>query len=328
MAETDSPLKELVRDFAPDFAAWLLGVDPAAIAAVHAENVEFSACKVWSDTIFHVTLRSGQTTMLHIEFQGLRSERPMPMRMLDYIGRLVQQGWRSLCSAVIYVGDGAGVHDTGQYQVGCPDGSLTLTWHYRVIRLWQMAAEELLALQRPALLPLLGQTRISQPEQVLPAAVTAIGQVADYGQRVRLFDAFASLMRDEEVLTMAERLIEAMDEGLLMDTPFLRRSREKGLAQGRAEGRAEGRTEGRAEGRTEGRAEGRTEGRAEGRIEELQKIILDVLATRLKLTVPQYRRIEGRVEALADETRLRSLLRTAILAGDVTEFETALAANE
>ena len=307
MAETDSPLKDLVRDFAPDFAAWLLGVDPAAIAAVHAENIELSAGKVWSDTIFHVTLRGGQTTILHIEFQGLRSERPMPVRMLDYISRLAQQGWRSLCSAVIYVGDGAGVHDTGQYQVRCPDGDLTLAWHYRVIRLWQMAAEELLALQRPALLPLLGQTRIGRPEQVLPAAVTAIGQVADYGQRVRLFDAFASLMRDEEVLTMAERLIEAMDEGLLMDTPFLRRSREKGLAQGRAEGRAEG--------------------RIEGRIEELRKIILDVLATRLQLTVPQYRRIEGRVEALADETRLRSLLRTAILAGDVAEFEAALAAS-
>jgi len=188
--------------------------------------------------------------------------------------------------------------------VGCPDGDLTLAWRYRVIRLWEMTAEELLALKRPALLPLLGQTRIGRPEQVLPAAVAAIGQVADYGQRVRLFDAFASLMRDEEVLTMAERMIEAMDEGLLMDTPFLRRSREKGLAQGRAEGRAE------------------------GRMEELRKIILDVLATRLQLTVPQYRRIEDRVEALADETRLRSLLRTAILAGDVTEFETVLVASE
>jgi predicted transposase YdaD len=199
MAETDSPLKDLVRDFAPDFAAWLLGVDPADIVAVHAENVELPAGKVWSDTIFHVTLSSGQTTVLHIEFQGLRTERPMPWRMLDYMSRLVQQGWSSLCSAVIYVGDGAGVHDTGQHQVGCPDGSLALAWHYRVIRLWQMAAEELLALQRPALLPLLGQTRIAQPEQVLPAAVAAIGKVADYGQRVRLFDAFASLMRDESL---------------------------------------------------------------------------------------------------------------------------------
>ena len=94
---------------------------------------------------------------------------------------------------------------------------------------------------------------------------------------------------------MAERLIEAMDEGLLMDMPFLRKAREKG--------------------------------RAEGRIEELQKIILDMLTTRLGLTVPQYRRLEDRIEALTDENRLRSLLQTAILAGDVAEFEASLAAS-
>ena len=97
---------------------------------------------------------------------------------------------------------------------------------------------------------------------------------------------------------MAERLIEAMDEGLLMDMPFLRKAREKS----------------------------RAEGRAEGRIEELQKIILDMLTTRLGLTVPQYRRFEDRIEALTDENRLRSLLQTAILAGDVAEFEASLAA--
>jgi predicted transposase YdaD len=335
VADTDSPLKVLVRDFAPDFAAWLLGMDPAAIVAVHPENIELPAGRIWSDTILHVTLSNGQTPVLHIEFQGPRSERPMQWRMLDYMSRLAQQGSSPLCSAVIYVGDGAGIHDSGEYQVACPDGSLALAWRYRVIRLWQMAAEELLALRRPALVPLLGQTRIAQPEQVLPVAVAAIGQVADYGQRVRLFDAFASLMRDEEVLTMAERLIEAMDEGLLMDTPFLRRSREKGLAQGLtqgltqglAQGLTQGLAQGLAQGRAEGRAEGLAEGRVAGRLEELKKIILDVLAARLQLTVSQYRGIENAVEALADETRLRSLLRTAILAGDAAEFEAALAAS-
>ncbi|MCX6032394.1 MAG: hypothetical protein NT169_24270 [Chloroflexi bacterium] len=199
MPETDSPLKDLVRDFAPDFAAWLLDVDPADIVAVHVENIELPAGKVQSDTVLHVTLTSGLTPVLHIEFQGIRTERPMPWRMLDYMSRLVQQGWSSLCSAVIYVGDGAGVRDTGQHRIGCPDGGVALAWNYRVIRLWQMRAEELLALKRPALLALIGQTRIERPEQVVPEAVATIGRVADYGQRVRLFDAFASLMRDESL---------------------------------------------------------------------------------------------------------------------------------
>lgn len=304
MAGTDSPLKDLVRDFAPDFAAWLLNVEPSEIVSVHAENVELPAGKMWSDTVFLVTLSNGQTPALHIEFQGLRSERPMSSRMLDYMGRLAQQGWGALCSVVIYVGHGAGAGDTGNHRLLCPDGEVTLAWRYRVIRLWQMTAEELLALKRPALLALLGQTQIVQPEQVIPEAVTTISQVADYGQRVRLFETFMSLMRDEEILMIAERLIEAMDEELFMDTPYLRRAREKG--------------------RSEGRSEGRIEGRSEGRIEELRRVILDVLTARLTLTIPQYRRIEARVEKLSDETRLRGLLQTVILANDVVEVEAAL----
>ncbi len=76
---------------------------------------------------------------------------------------------------------------------------MTLAWRYRVIRLWQMRAEELLALGRPALLTLIGQTRIEEPARVVPQAVTAIGQVADDEDRSRLFAAFTSLLRDESL---------------------------------------------------------------------------------------------------------------------------------
>ena len=36
------------------------------------------------------------------------------------------------------------------------------------MHLWQMSAETLLTLNRPALPPLVGQTQIMQPEAVLP----------------------------------------------------------------------------------------------------------------------------------------------------------------
>ncbi len=104
-----------------------------------------------------------------------------------------------LCSTVLYIGEGAGVHDAGEYRVGCLDGGLTLAWRYRVIRPWQMPAEELLALGRPALLTLLGQTRIEEPERVVPQAVEALGQVADADQRSRLFGLLVSLIRDESL---------------------------------------------------------------------------------------------------------------------------------
>jgi len=100
---------------------------------------------------------------------------------------------------------------------------------------------------------------------------------------------------------MAERLMEAMDQGLLMDTPFLRRIR------------------------TESEARGEAKGRTEGRIEELRTIILDVLATRLNPSLAAYRRIEARVAAINDIEQLRKLVQAVVSAANATEFEQALA---
>ena len=173
MPQTDVPLKLLVREFALDFAAWLLGVENADVQGVQPPNIEVPAGAIRADLLFRVVLADGRTTLLHIEFQGWRSERPMPWRMLDYLSRLAQQEPGDLCSTVFYVGDGAGAGDPGEHQVRCPTGGATLAWHYQVIRLWQMRAEELLALDRPALLTLIGQTRIENPA-VVPQAIEAI----------------------------------------------------------------------------------------------------------------------------------------------------------
>jgi len=279
MPQTDTPFKRLVNEFALDFAAWLLNVSDADVHHVQPLNIELPAGAVRTDTIFRVTLADGRVTLLHVEFQGRRSERPMPLRMLDYISRLTQQERGHLCSAVIYVGDGAGADDKGTHQVDCHDQGLTLAWRYRVIRLWQMQAEELLALDHPALLTLIGQTRIEEPERVLPQAIATIRQTSDEGERIRLLAALKSLMRDEEMLRMAEQLIEAMDRGLMMDTPFLRRIRE----------------------------EGRTEGQAEGEVRGRRATILDILLTRFELSHHAVQQFEVRIEQIESLTVLQKL---------------------
>jgi hypothetical protein len=62
-------------------------------------------------------------------------------------------------------------------------------WHYQVVRLWQMSAEDLLALDQLALLALVGQTRLERPAVVLPAVVARLRQVADAEARARLWTA-------------------------------------------------------------------------------------------------------------------------------------------
>jgi predicted transposase YdaD len=110
-----------------------------------------------------------------------------------------------------------------------------------------MTAENLLQLEQPALTALIGLTRLQRPEAELPQALTRIRSVADIEQRQRLLTAMVSLLPTEEVIQMAEKLLEE-SESLLIDTPYLRRMRELGREEGREEGIQEGVQIGREEG--------------------------------------------------------------------------------
>jgi hypothetical protein len=127
--------------------------------------------------------------------------------------------------------------DTGLYQVEGLDGTPVLSWRYRVLRLWQMPAEELLATEPLAPLVLVGQTQMAQPEVILPTVITRLRQVTAPELRNRLFTALLALLPAEEMITMVERLLE--DDDLVLELPYLRRIREEGRQEGRREGEAE-----------------------------------------------------------------------------------------
>ncbi len=295
MAETDSPLKRLVSTFILDFAAWLLQAD---VRAARPLNVELPGETRSVDLVFHITLADGRTLVLHIEFQGRRSHHPVPWRMLDYMTDLAQTHRLDLWSVVFYVGRGAGAEDTGQYAVNGLDGTPTLTWRYQPIRLWQMSATELLAIGSPALLAFIGQTRIETPEVVLPEVVTRIRSVADRELRGRLFSALTTLIHEEEMVAMVEKLIER--EELLLDTPYLRRIR------------------------NEGREEGQAQGRTTGALMARRRSILETLAWRFDPPISVYQLVEQHLETLTDEPHLARLLAVAIRADSMAAFQAAL----
>ncbi|MEM7128459.1 MAG: phytanoyl-CoA dioxygenase family protein [Chloroflexota bacterium] len=228
MAETDSPLKGLIKTNINDFASWLLDNE---VLDVHTLNVELHSEPIRADHLFHVTLSDSRTTMLHIEFQGRSQHKPMRLRMLDYISRLVDEEPNlDLFSVVFYVGHGVGAKDTGKHQIKAPDGRVTIQWQYHVIRLWQMDADELLALDRPGLLPLVGQTQLQSPEETLPKIVDKLQHVPDTELQGRLFAHMIALVEDEEIVKMIEKLVES--EELLTNTPYLRRIRQEGRKEG------------------------------------------------------------------------------------------------
>jgi predicted transposase YdaD len=178
-----------------------------------------------------------------------------------------------------------------------------------------MRAEELIALQRPALLPLVGQTRIDNPAVIIPEVVSTLKTVSNAALRGHLFSGLLALVNDEEITKMIDRLVEK--EELLTNTPFLRRIRE------------EARTEALIEGRVEGRVEGRAEGRAEGLIEGIQisrrQDILDLLVWRFDPPASLYQQIEKVLATITDVTILQMLHKTAAQAPDLAEFQSTLA---
>jgi hypothetical protein len=278
MAATDSPLKRLVSTFITDFAAWLL---KAEVREARALNVALPAETLEADQVFRVILYDGREVLLHIEFQGRRSAVPMQWRMLEYIARLAATYRLELLSVVFYVGRGAGAQDTGRYQVQSPAGAATIAWQYEVIRLWQMPAEEFLRLDRPALLALVGQTRMGQPEAVLPTVVTRLRQEPDGERRHQLLTGLLALLLTEEWIRMVERLLE--EDWLINESPFLQRLlRERALATRRDD-------------------------------------ILEVLVVRFALSGAVYDQVAQRLATLT-EAQLSGLLRAALQSTQLADF--------
>ena len=296
--KTDHPLKQLVTTFIAEFAAWWL---QAEVQSVTSRSIELPADAeaLKSDQVFHVTLVDGRTVILHIEFQGRRSHKPMPWRMLEYLVRLaILYRAHLIHSVVVYVGQGAGRTDTGQYEVQRPDGTPALAWNYQVLRLWEMHAEDLLALQRPALLALIGQTRINDATRVIPQVLAQFRTEGDTERQQRLLTALVALIEDEELLTMVEQLLE--EDEVLLDTPFMRRIRLKAEEKGR------------------------TEGHTEGAVTALCQAIRTILNARFSLTETDQDELQARLTRLTDTEALQHLVLTAMQVRDMAAFQATL----
>lgn len=292
MAETDDPLKRLLHASIKDFAAWLLNTE---VVDAHTVNIELSGGEpVRADQLFRVLLATGRTALLHIEFQGRSSRKPMKWRMLDYITRIAEaERDIDLYSVVFYVGEGVGAKDTGEHEVKSPDGSASLYWKYRVVHLWKLKAEDLLALARPGLLPLLGQTQIGNADELLPAIVTQLNAVEDQELQARLFTTLVALVDDEGILTMLEKLMD--NEEFVVDTPYLRRVRAERAAT-----------------------------RIEAARSTRQQDILNIIVLRLNPPIITYRELEKVITAIEEDTVLEQLFVAAVQAEKLEDFQTNL----
>lgn len=289
--------------------------------------------KVAADSLWRVQLRDGRECILHLEFQGRRSEYPMPIRMLNYLARLARDYSLPIFSVVLYFQQGAGRYDTGHHQHLDPHGEVVLAWHYRVIHLWRMKAEELLALGQRSLLPLASLMQFQNPSETLPKIVTAIRAEPDERLQSQWLKQLLGLMTDEELTTMTEQLLSELDLEELREFPFLWKQYQRMVAK--AEEKAEELAAQANARQAQLNAQEAQLNAQEARLNAQQTQlsvrqmvcdnVLEVLVTRFALTLPDYRRIEHTLAKLTELEQLRTLLRLAARAVELTEFEQGLA---
>lgn len=218
----------------------------------------------------------------------------MAWRMFDYMSRLALAHKLELCSVVIYVGEGAGANDAGVYRLGNSKGGDAFQWRYEVVRLWELNAEDLLQTGQPALVALIGQTRITKPQVVATQAVTQIKAVSDPVQRERLLIRLAALIDNEEFSAMVEKIVEE-DDFFGIETPFMRRVRES-----------------------------RVEGQVEGEVSTLQRTILQTLTVRFAPSETEQDALKQQMTTITDPTTLDALFTTALQAESLEAFQAAL----
>lgn len=280
MAQIDSPLKDLIESCISDFAAWLLKVE---VLAVDALNVEFPGQDARVDRLFRVLLVDGRKVILHTEFQGRSSQEPIRFRMLDYITRIVRtERELQLHSVVFYIGEGVGALDNGDHQIDSFDGQPAVRWRYQVVHLWKIKAEELIALNRPGLSALVGLSRMDNPETVIPKVVAQIQAVPSAETRRHLLAGLIALIDDQEVIYMIRNIIK--EDGLLMNTPFLR------------------------------------EVRADARRSD----VVNAIAWRYDPPLSVFKHIEETVATIADEETLMALLKATIETPALSDFQKIL----
>ncbi|MEW5986782.1 MAG: hypothetical protein AB1791_09125 [Chloroflexota bacterium] len=334
MSEVDQPLKLLVRQFIQDVASWLLGQEVVRAQEMSVELVT-EAPRV--DSLFQLELADGRSCLFHLEFQGRRSKPEMPRRQLNHLARLaLQHDWPLVLeSFVLYTETYAGTNDMGHYQIERLDGGPAVSWHYTPIHLWREPAEPLLMSGRRGIIPLMGLMRIEQPQTTLPEMVRQVRTEPNEEKQASLLMSMLSLMSDEEQLAMLESLVEPSEE-FVLDTPFIRRYRQKFEQQYRQQMEQEEEKSRRVleqltqtkEQLSQAQIEiERTRAEVErlGRLEARRDDLLDAIVLRFNPPLLAYREFEYKLTQISDPERLRQIFTAALQTADMDTFMAAVA---
>ncbi|MDQ2907478.1 MAG: Rpn family recombination-promoting nuclease/putative transposase [Chloroflexota bacterium] len=245
----DEGLKRILAESPQDFITWLVR-DAVYLNQVSSElYLELERHrKVVADAVCTCTLY-GQPIAVHVEFQS-ESDRDMALRLLEYNVVVERKHHCPVISCVIYLRKDHPIVESPLIKM-LEDGQPIYQFHFLVIKLWELSADDLVRAHLPGILALLPLTKNGRDREVIEEMITQL-QVQKKEEVLSLGYLLASLTwKEDEEQRWLKRRFNMLYEALRESWAFKEiwdEGQEVGLEKGRQEGRQEGFEKGRQEG--------------------------------------------------------------------------------
>ncbi len=293
----DATLEQLLDLFAVDWIEWLapeLGL-PAGIG-VDALDVDLSTVQVAADRVFR--LRPPAEGLLHIEPQA-SWDGALPDRLLLYNALLHDRYGGPVYSVAILLRPEANASRlTGTLARHFADGTEYHRFHYRVIRVWELHPDALLAGGLGALpLALLTDDARDRLDLLIDRLDTRLRQ-PDVGEITR-----RTILTSSYILLGLRYTEDKFREAFVRASGMKESSSYQAIL-------------------TEGRREGQQQGRQEGELQALRETLLDTLSERFGLVPVELVPVElvAAISVATDTLELRAAHRVAIRVPSLADF--------
>ncbi len=302
MGKADVNGKWLLGGEPDEWVRWLL--DDPTVEVEEFLSAEFRHILRQSDALMRVRDERGHFLLL-VELQ-LRYDENMPRRVEAY-SALAEEKYRLPVYPIVF------------YLLPPPSGVRLLERYYqelrglvarrdfRVVKAWEMDANEVVERGPLALIPLTPLMR-GADEQTVREGVRALRERGGEEEMEVALALFASFMMDADQI----RRIVRWEMATLRESPWYQQIISEGIQIGRKEGWREGRLEGQREGRKEGWKEG------------LAEAVLQMLRVKFGVRGQEYDMLSARIQRVKDPNVLRRLLVDALVAESLEAFLAAL----
>jgi predicted transposase/invertase (TIGR01784 family) len=226
----DDTIKRLIRENPQHFISWVL--EDAEYK--DALSLELKNSTREADALLAATWRD-QEILLHFEFQSTDDDE-MDERTLEYHVFARRQHKRPVYSYIVYLRKDKNVVNSPLAWPFPPTGEETVAFRFKVIRLWELQAEEIFQTGLTGLFPLLPLTKDGKQRDITGTMVKKVAATEQPAALLGLAKAFAALVfTDEADKEWLERIF-AVYKDILDDSWAVQEWKKEGKIEGKIEG--------------------------------------------------------------------------------------------